>query len=230
MGTEVYAPLDRTDLTEQAYRVLKDRILLRQITPGERIAVDDVARGLGVSRTPVTDALKRLANEGLVEIVPRRGTFVSGLSAREVDEWFDIRLMIELYAAEQLLGRGQTEDFLRIVQEPVRRMRMSVRQDSYDDYTTFMDGDRDFHHLLVSTVGNDHLTRMYSRLNVHIQVARAHHLHSVENPPQVQEEHDAILAAFENQDAEAVRLALTRHVVNVKTRILELLEARGGRL
>ncbi len=230
MGTEVYAPLERTDLTEQTYQVLKEKILLRQITPGERIAVDDVARGLGVSRTPVTDALKRLAGEGLVEIVPRRGTFVSGLTAREVDEWFDIRLMIELHAADQLLRRGETGNFLRSVQDPIERMRHSVRQDSYNDYTTFMDGDRDFHHLLVSSMGNEHLTRIYTDLNVHIQVARAHHLNSVENPRQVQEEHDAILEAFESGEAEAVRQALSRHIINVKSRILELLEARGGRL
>lgn len=230
MGTEVYVPLDRTDLTEQTYQVLKEKILLRQITPGERIAVDEVARGLGVSRTPVTDALKRLAGEGLVEIVPRRGTFVSGLTAHEVDEWFDIRLMIELHAADRLLSRSEARSFLRSVQDPMQRMRLSVRQDSYNDYMTFMEGDRDFHYLLVRSTGNEHLTRIYTNLNVHIQVARAHHLHSVENPRQVQEEHDAILVAFETEDADAVRQALTRHITNVKSRILELLEARGGRL
>ncbi len=230
MGTEVYAPLERTDLTEQTYQVLKEKILLRQITPGERIAVDEVARGLGVSRTPVTDALKRLAGEGLVDILPRRGTFVSGLTAREVDEWFDIRLMIELHAAERLLERAEACNFLRSVEDPMERMRRSVRQDSYDDYMTFMEGDRDFHHLLVSSMGNEHLTRIYTNLNVHIQVARAHHLNSVEDPSQVQEEHDAILAAFESQDSESVRRALTRHIINVKRRILELLEARGGSL
>lgn len=230
MGTEVYVPLDRTDLTEQTYQVLKEKILLRQITPGERIAVDEVARGLGVSRTPVTDALKRLAGEGLVEIVPRRGTFVSGLTASEVDEWFDIRLMIELHAADRLLSRSEARSFLRSVQDPMQRMRLSVRQDSYNDYMTFMEGDRDFHYLLVRSTGNEHLTRIYTNLNVHIQVARAHHLHSVENPRQVQEEHDAILVAFETEDADAVRQALTRHITNVKSRILELLEARGGRL
>jgi DNA-binding GntR family transcriptional regulator len=230
MGTEVYAPLDRTDLTEQTYRVLKEKILQRQLSPGERIAVDEVARGLGVSRTPVTDALKRLATEGLVDIVPRRGSFVSGLTAREVDDWFDIRLMIELHAARRLLANGETQDFLRRVREPMGRMRQAVNHDDYNDYMMFMDGDRDFHYCLVDYAGNEHLTRIYANLNVHIQVARAHHLRSVEDPRQVQAEHDDIVAAFESEDPAEVSRALMTHITNVKSRILELLHDRGGRL
>ncbi len=230
MGTEAYFPLTHTDLTEQTYGVLKNRILQRQLLPGERISVDEVARGLGVSRTPVTDALKRLAGEGLVEIVPRRGTFVSGLTAQEVNEWFDVRLMIELHAADRLLARGEAHSFLSSVREPIERMQLAVNHDDYNDYDAFMDGDRDFHHLLVSSTCNEHLTRIYTNLNVHIQVARAHYVDSVENPRQVTQEHDAILAALDCGDPAAVRQALTAHITNVKTRILEMLEARGGRL
>jgi DNA-binding GntR family transcriptional regulator len=230
MGTEAYFPLTHTDLTEQTYGVLKDRILQRQLLPGERISVDEVARGLGVSRTPVNDALKRLASEGLVEIVPRRGTFVSGLTAQEVNEWFDIRLMIELHAADRLLSRGEAHSFLSSVREPLERMQLAVNHDDYNDYDNFMEGDRDFHHLLVASTCNEHLTRIYTNLNVHIQVARAHYVDSVENPRQVTQEHDAILAALERGDPAAVRLALSAHITNVKTRILQMLEARGGRL
>jgi DNA-binding GntR family transcriptional regulator len=230
MGTEAYFPLTHTDLTEQTYGVLKDRILQRQLLPGERISVDEVARGLGVSRTPVNDALKRLASEGLVEIVPRRGTFVSGLTAQEVNEWFDIRLMIELHAADRLLSQGEAPSFLSSVREPLERMQLAVNHDDYNDYDNFMEGDRDFHHLLVASTCNEHLTRIYTNLNVHIQVARAHYVDSVENPRQVTQEHDAILAALERGDPAAVRLALSAHITNVKSRILEMLEARGGRL
>jgi len=230
MGTEAYLPLTRTDLTEQTYQVLKDRILKRQLLPGERISVDDVARGLGVSRTPVTDALKRLASEGLVEIVPRRGTFVSGLTADEVQEWFDIRLMIELYAAECLLSREELGAFLVKVAVPIQEMRRSVNQNGYNDYMAFMDADRDFHLALVSSAGNEHLTRIYTNLNVHIQVARAHHLDSVENAQQAQQEHDAIFRAFQSRDPDEIRRALQVHIGNVKCRILEVLGARGGRL
>lgn len=83
-----YPYITHLDLTEQTYRFLKDRILRREINPGEKILVEEIARGLRVSRTPVVNALKMLESDGLVEILPRRGTFVTHLNARDVAELF----------------------------------------------------------------------------------------------------------------------------------------------
>src|SRR5919199_1438099 len=114
-----YQPLHYVDLTEQTYRGLKDKILRGELKPGTQISVPTTALALGVSRTPVNDALKRLANDGLVEIVPRQGTFVTQLTARDVAEIFDMRLMIELYAAEVVFQIGAVEQLLEAVQAPV---------------------------------------------------------------------------------------------------------------
>jgi len=227
---EAYAPLDHTDLTEQTYQVLRNRILTRQVKPGEKIAVDEVAHGLGVSRTPVTDALKRLAIDGLVEIMPRRGTFVSELTARDVEELFDIRLLIETYAAEQIVINGKVTDFLEAIEEPTRVMSRATVDDDYGDYEAFIEGDRQMHLALVKATENQKLIEMYTELNVHMHVARAHYLNSVENARQAHQEHEAILAAFHHGDPEIIKEELCRHITNVKTRILELLEMRGGRL
>ncbi len=227
---EALAPLDHTDLTEQTYGVLKDQILRRQLEPGEKISVDDIAHALGVSRTPVTDALKRLAGEGLVDIKPRRGTFVSELTARDVEELFDIRLLIELYAAETIIQDGCKEALLAELEHPIAVMRQATVDDDYGDYEAFIEGDRQLHHTLVMMTENHRLIEMYSELNVHMHVARAHYLNSVENARQAQQEHEAILAAFQSGDLPLVTKELGTHIINVKTRILELLEARGGQL
>lgn len=122
-----YQPLDYTDLTEQTYRILKDRILRNELLPGAQISVPEVALALGVSRTPVTDALKRLASDGLVDIFPRRGTFVSQLTARDVAEIFDIRLMIELSAAEFVFQSGAVQQCSSTLQVLLRNIdRKSV--------------------------------------------------------------------------------------------------------
>ena len=97
--TSVYRPLDKTDLTEQTYRAIREKILTRVLRPGQKISADEVAHALSVSRTPVMDALKRLANDGLVEILPRRGTFVTEITAESVNELFAVRIMMELFAA-----------------------------------------------------------------------------------------------------------------------------------
>jgi DNA-binding GntR family transcriptional regulator len=226
----LYPPLDRTDLTVQAYQILKDRILRRQLKPKDRINVDDVAQRLGVSRTPVIDALKRLSVEGLVEIVPRRGSFVSSLTAKDVAELFDVRAVVELYAARQILNEGKADEYLRCIEQPMHRMRLATASGDYRDYPAFIDGDRDFHLALVDLAGNARLVSVYAGLNVHIQVSRAHYLNTVQDAVQALHEHDVIIAAFSAKDPEAVELSLETHISNVKNRILELLRARGGEL
>jgi DNA-binding GntR family transcriptional regulator len=226
----LYPHLDRTALAEQTYQVLKDRILRRQLQPGERISIEAIAQGLGVSRTPVTDGLKRLAVEGLVEIVPRRGTFVSTLTAKDVAELFDVRAVIELYAAQRILRDDRTEEFLNRIGLPMEHMRQATASGDYRDYPGFMDGDRDFHLALVDLAQNSRLSRVYAELNVHIQVSRAHYLNTVEDAVQALREHDAIIDAFRLGDPQAVQVSLGTHIVNVKTRILDLLQPLGGQL
>lgn len=227
---EALAPLDHTDLTDQTYGVIKDQILRRQLAPGEKISIEEIASALGVSRTPVTDALKRLANEDLVEIRPRIGTFVSELTARDVAELFDIRLLIELHAADTIVANGTLDTFLQAIEEPIRVMSRATDDDDYRDYEAFIEGDRQLHLALVKATGNHKLVDMFTNLNVHMHVARAHYLNSVENARQAHQEHEAILAAFKSGSAQHVKEELRIHITNVKTRILEMLEMRGGRL
>lgn len=225
-----YPPLNHADLTEQTYRVLRDKILKRQLKPGERISVEEAARGLGISRTPVITALQQLANEGLVEIVPRRGTFVTELTSRDVAELFDIRMMIELYAVDLILKEGKVGQLLEAIEKPMAGMEQAMRDDDYSDYEAFIASDRDLHLALVKLTENQHLIEIYSNLNVHIQVARAHYLNSVEKARQAQKEHEAIVKAFRNGKPDEIREALCTHIGNVKARILEILEEHGGKL
>jgi DNA-binding GntR family transcriptional regulator len=224
-----YQPLEYTDLTEQTYRILKDKILRRELKPGEQIAVPEVALALGVSRTPVTDALKRLANDGLVEIVPRRGTFVTELTARDVAEIFDIRLMIELYAAEFIFEVGAVDQFLEAVQAPMIGMEQAIVGDDFQDYETFISNDRDFHTALVTLTRNNRLIRIYTQLHVHTHEARVHYLDS-DNVRQTQNQYNAIVEAFKRGSVDQVKAALRVRISTVKARMLELLQDRGGKL
>lgn len=229
MDTE-YPHLNHTDLTEQTHSVLRDKILRRQLKPGQKISIDEVAKGLGVSRTPVITALQQLASEGLVEIVPRRGTFVTELTARDVAELFDIRMMIELHAAGFILKSGKTAQFLEDIREAMAGMEQAVADDDYRDYEAFMASDRDLHLALVKLTENQHLLQIYNNLNVHMQVARTHYLNSVETARQAQREHEVIIKAFRSGALDQVRDALGTHIGNVKARILEILDERGGKL
>ncbi len=225
-----YPAITHLDLTEQTYRFLKEKILKREISPGEKVSVEEIARGLGVSRTPVVNALKMLEGDGLVEIQPRRGTFVTHLTAQDVAELFEIRLLIELHAAEKIFAHNKVDELLSEIEEPLNRMHAAMSEADYVDYESFISGDRDLHLRLVKFLDNHRLFRIYSELNVHMQVARAHYLDTVENALQAQREHEAMLEAIKNNDLAGLKEAIRSHIVNVKARILTLLEERGGQL
>lgn len=224
-----YQPLNYVDLTEQTYRVLKEKILRGELKPGAQISVPGTAVALGVSRTPVNDALKRLASDGLVEIVPRQGTFVTQLTARDVAEIFDMRLMIELFAAEIIFQAGLVEQVLTAVQVPMSGMAHTITGDSFQDHEAFTLHDQEFHTLLVKATGNNRLIRAYTQLHANTHGARIHHLASGD-AQETQKEHQAIVAALRNNDLAEVKHALHAHIIRVKNKILEVLEKRGGKL
>lgn len=148
--------------------MLRDKILKHESEPGEKISVDEVAGALGVSRTPVVSAVQRLASEGLVEIVPQRGTFVTQLTTRDVAELFEICMMIEVYAAESILKAGKTGQFLEDVRGSMAAMEQATVNGDYSDYEAFLTGDRDLHLALVKLTENQHLIQIYGNLSLQI--------------------------------------------------------------
>ena len=225
-----YLSINHLDLTEQVYRFLKERILRRDIKPGEKISVEDVARGLKVSRTPVVNALQMLKNDGLVDIVPRRGTFVTELTARDVADLFDVRLLLELHAADMVFKKGRTAELLAEFDVLLAQMKEAISEEEYMDYESFIDKDRNLHQALIKYLDNQRLINIYSELNVHMQVARAHYLATVENALEAHKEHEALLSALREKDQAAFKKAITDHIENVNRRIQMLLEERGGKL
>jgi DNA-binding GntR family transcriptional regulator len=222
------AEVIHADLTEQTYRLLRDRILRRQIKAGARVSVDAIADRVGVSRTPVTDALKRLAADGLVEIVPRRGTFVAGITSRDASEMFEVRLMIERFAAATALASGRAEAAIEAMRVPLAGMEAANDEGSYDDYESFIDHDRRFHQAIVAALDNRRLLQLYEAINSHMYVARAHYIQTVAAAREAQAEHEGIHAAFAAADAGLVDAALTRHIDGVRSRVVAIIDREGG--
>jgi len=224
MDEVTFPPIDHTALSEKVYEILKKKILKRELKAGDKVQVDEVAHQLGVSRTPVKDALNRLALEGLIEKVARRGTFVSTLSAKDVDELFDLRLILELYAAEKILETGEVERLLTEMKGYIANINR-VAEDDNPDYDAYMAWNRDLHVSLIKLADNNRLLPLYESLNIHIQVARVHYSHSVESVAQTQWEHQAIYEAFESRNWERVKKAISAHINNTRAEILKSLKA-----
>src|ERR687888_2019747 len=97
--------LTRADLHEQVYGSLKEALGTRKLAPGEKLSLQELAAAYGVSRSPVQQALPRLASEGLVEVKPHLGHFVKPLTVAPVCEAYDVREALELWAADRTVGR-----------------------------------------------------------------------------------------------------------------------------
>lgn len=112
MGTDSSLPrINIHTISEAAYEVLRERVISKEFAPGQRLNLEAIEKQLGISRTPLKEALTRLEMEGLVTIVPRTGTYVTDPVPEEIAESFDMRRVLEVYAVELAVQRASDEDY-----------------------------------------------------------------------------------------------------------------------
>src|ERR1700733_6920477 len=109
LDTVRFDSLSQRQISGDVYNALREKILSCDLAPGQRLAVDTIAQQMGVSRTPVKEALGRLSAEGLIEILARRGTFVSQIHPADIRESFQVREALEVKACELLEGKIDTD-------------------------------------------------------------------------------------------------------------------------
>lgn len=137
--SERKSPIVSETVSDQVYQYLKDAIIRGELRTGERIVQEDLTRHLHVSRTPVRDALQRLSAEGLVTIKPFHGAVVFELSQNELHELYDIRILMENYAAQKSLDSITTEQI-----EQLATLNENILSNS-DNVQECMVFDREFH-------------------------------------------------------------------------------------
>lgn len=208
--------------------MLLERILSRQLAPGQRLDVDEIADQLGVSRTPLKDALTRLSAEGLIEIRPRSGTYVTNPSIEDIEELFDVRRVLELYAAE-LAVRHITEPELKQGREIVRKLQKLVNERNWSDiYQDHIDLDHSLHRLIVEGSRNKQLKDLWEQVNTHVQIARVRYRRSESRLDLSMKEHEEILAALEARDRKALQEALRQNIDRGKQSLRDDWELMNG--
>jgi DNA-binding GntR family transcriptional regulator len=193
---------------EKAYAYLKETVLTDPAMQGEFLSEQDIADRIGVSRTPIREALLLLAAEDLVELVPKRGARVAPLSGREISELMELRGIVERYAAEQVLTTGRTP-----VRELTELLERQAGLSGPDQANEFIAVDHLFHSTLVSAVGNALLDRHYDGLRSRQVRAGVVALYNQQGRQEaVLHEHQAILDALAAGDAAAACLAIDNHL------------------
>jgi GntR family transcriptional regulator, rspAB operon transcriptional repressor len=214
-------PLDALSgsLAQRTYLSLRAAILSLAFRPGEALRKAEICEALGVSRSPVAEAISRLAGEGLVDVVPQAGTYVARFSMEEIREGAFLREAIEL-AAVETVATSITDDQLVQLR---RNLRVQEALVADRDYGGFYRLDGEMHELILGFTGFRKLGQVSDTAWVHVNRARQLILPMPGRVAETFEEHRAILSALEARDAQAARAAMRRHLGRLVT-FLEPLE------
>ena len=212
-------------LSQKVYMSLKQAILSLAFRPGELMQKSEICKQLGVSRSPVTEAMARLASEGLADIVPQAGTYVTRFSMAEIREGAFLREALELAAVERVAATISEEQLVLLKRN--LRIQEALMEDG--DTAGFHQMDAELHELILSFTGYRRLASLAETAWIHVN--RARHL-NLPKPGRMQAtltEHRAIVAALEARDPEAARKA-TRHHLRQLIVLLEPLVAERPEL
>lgn len=204
------------------YELLRERIVGGDMLPGAAVSEKELADLYRVSRTPVREALLRLADERLIDIFPQRGTFVSHIDVGALRDGMVIREALERVAVRRAAAQVTDADIaeLRLVLD---RQQASERA---RDWPGFHAEDEEFHRRIAILSGHPNLWRVARQEKVQIDRCRVLHLPISGRREMVMEEHRAILAALAARDPEAADRAMAEHLANVLPGLDELLRAR----
>ena len=201
-----------TTLAVEIARHLREQIISGALAAGERVNETRVTRELSLSRSPVREALRILESEGLVTLEPHRGARVRGLSEQDLEEIFDVRLMIESHGVLHHLHR-LAPDALTPVRRAVEDARAALRAGDIDRWHQ---ASLRFHDGLVRLASNRHLTRLHEELKTSLRRYQISTIGPPGEPERFQVEHEAILDALEAGRVERGAELVALHITNLK--------------
>jgi DNA-binding GntR family transcriptional regulator len=217
--------LEKTSLAEQAYGQLRHLILDRMIKPGEAIGIDSLAAKLGVSHTPVREALARLEGDRLVLRSPSgRYKAAPAMTLQDYADLFQARLLLEP-AAAALVARRRTDEMVTTLDHSLQGLGLAGRGTRSRDFVRFMDCDALFHQTIARGCGNMFIAGALIQLQAHHPIGSLYRDRGVADAEAVISEHRDIVAAIKAGEAETADAAMRRHIERARDAILSWIRA-----
>lgn len=211
-------------LAEQAYELLRDAVISQQIPAGARLSVPDLARRLGISRSPVREAIARLVHDRLAIAEARRGAVVASISVEDLMEIYDVREVLEGLAC-RLAAERITDDDLARLGEVVVEHRAAVDAENVNDHMML---DQSFHAVIRSATYNARLIDGLDRLQGQIRMAMNTTRRSAGGMARALAEHEEVLAALQQRDPALAEEVGRAHIARLR-RELQASEAGARR-
>ena len=155
------AELSHLTLSERVQSILRERIIDQQIAPGRRLVAESIAQELGVSHTPVREALSALHKTGIVEYIPRKGAYVIRLGKSDVDEIYDMRKVLEGLAVYRATSRVSEGNLAKIRED----LEFSERGFEKGNVKAYVEGDTSFHDRIIANCGSRRLQEQLDRIH-----------------------------------------------------------------
>lgn len=223
--------IDSTNLWDKTYMILKERIVNRTFHPNQKLSIPELAAQLGVSRTPIRDALTRLEMDGLVKTVSKVGTFVTPIVIEDILDIIDTRLMIEYWVVERLpiLSTDELNAKINLMEEILQKSSQSISQIALGSYLR-TDYNLLFHLEFVKLGGNKRNVDIYTNMMNYHLLAAENDLFTKEMVTSAIEQHWALIEALKERHWIKLKIAIKVHLEDAKARLIKQLEINNGKL
>ncbi len=212
-------------LRDIVFRNLRKAIITGELPPGERLLETQLGEKLGVSRTPIREAIRKLELEGLVVMVPRKGAQVAQFTPKDIKDVLEVRAALEALAVRLACQRMDERSFLRL-QLVITEYEYAAKE---NDIETMIEKDVEFHEIIFNATENDKLIQMFGNLGEQVHRFRIAYLKNTEESISVQEEHMEILQALRDKDADkAAQLAMT-HIDKQSESIIKFIQNKKSK-
>jgi len=210
---------------ETAYDVIRNKILSGHFSRGERLREEELAQLVGVSRTPIREALRRLDAEGLIEFLPNRGASVTTWTGQELDNLYEARALIEGYAAGQAAKRISQESLDTLAQLSKQMRELDTANAEADEMTRL---NNEFHRLLTAASGNTHLESLVRGLTDVGLVHRTFRNYTPERLIASKFHHDEIVTALRARDGAWAAAMVRAHILAARPTVQSMIHGVSG--
>lgn len=210
-------------LRDIVFQTLRKAILTGELEPGERLMETQLGEKLGVSRTPIREAIRKLELEGLVVMVPRKGAQVAQFTEKDIEDVLEVRAALEALAARLACKTMDDRAFLRL-QLVITEYEYAARE---NDIEVMIQKDVEFHETIFNATKNDKLIQLFNNIREQIHRYRIAYLKNTEDSEAVKTEHIQLLEALKNQDEDLASDLATKHIHTQRESIMCFLRNRA---
>ena len=204
-------------LRDVVFNTLRQAILRGELKPGERLMEIALAERLGVSRTPIREAMRKLELEGLVVMIPRRGAQVANITEKDLNDVLEVRIALENVAIEKACSR-MTEEGMEAIRQAASEFEQMIAK---DDLVDMAQADVAFHEAIYKAADNKRLMQVLNNLREQIYRYRVEYLKEDETRDQLVREHRELMTAIRNRDVALAQEISFRHIENQRKGIMQ---------